>query len=395
MEGAHKARIESIDLLRGVVIILMALDHVRMYFGQGGWYAEPTNLATTTPLLFLTRWITHFCAPVFIFLGGTSASLYGAHGHSTREVSRYVLTRGLFLVFLELVIVNFGWTFDITFSYRLLQVIWAIGVSMVVLAALVYLPKWAIFAFGIVLVLGHNLLDPIQMVGAGPLALIWTILHQIQLVVFGPNFIVYFHYPLIPLVGLMALGYVFGTLYKGGFDAGRRKKWLLGMGAGAILLFLILRGFNLYGEPNPWRPQPILVYSVMSFLNTTKYPASLHFLLMTLGPALVFLALTEGVRNRVSETVLTYGRVSLFFYLVHIYVIHVLALVALAISGRSWTETIMTAQAFLGEGLADFGFPLYVVYLVWILVMVIMVPLSKWYRAYKKRHPEQRLLRYI
>ena len=395
MEGAHKARIESIDLLRGVVIILMALDHVRMYFGQGGWYAEPTNLATTTHLLFLTRWITHFCAPVFIFLGGTSASLYGAHGHSTREVSRYVLTRGLFLVFLELVIVNFGWTFDITFSYRLLQVIWAIGVSMVVLAALVYLPKWAIFAFGILLVLGHNLLDPIRMVGASPLALIWTILHQIELVVFGPNFIVYFHYPLIPLVGLMALGYVFGTLYKGGFDAGRRKKWLLGMGAGAILLFLILRGFNLYGEPNPWRPQPILVYSVMSFLNTTKYPASLHFLLMTLGPALIFLALTEGARNRVSETVLTYGRVSLFFYLVHIYVIHVLALVALAISGRSWTETIMTAQAFLGEGLADFGFPLYVVYLVWILVMVIMVPLSKWYRAYKKRHPEQRLLRYI
>ena len=395
MEGVRKARIESIDLLRGVVIILMALDHVRMYLADGGWYADPTNLATTTPLLFFTRWITHFCAPVFIFLGGTSAFLYGSHRHSTREVSHYVLTRGLFLVFLEWVVVNFGWTFDITFSYRFLQVIWAIGVSMVVLAALVYLPKWAIFAFGILLVLGHNLLDPIRMVGASPLALIWTILHQIELVVFGPNFIVYFHYPLIPLVGLMALGYVFGTLYEGGFDAGRRKKWLLGMGAGAILLFLILRGFNLYGEPNPWRPQPTLAYSVMSFLNTTKYPASLHFLLMTLGPALIFLALTEGARNRVSETVLTYGRVSLFFYLVHIYVIHVLALVALAISGRSWTETIMTAQAFLGEGLADFGFPLYVVYLVWILVMVIMVPLSKWYRAYKKRHPEQRLLRYI
>ena len=167
MEGTRKARIESIDLLRGVVIILMALDHVRMYLGEGGWYAEPTNLATTTPLLFLTRWITHFCAPVFIFLGGTSAFLYGTRQHSTRQVSHYVLTRGLYRwCSLELVIVNLGWTFDVTFSYRLLQVIWAIGVSMVVLAALVYLPNWAILAFGIILVFGHNLLDPIQMQGA-------------------------------------------------------------------------------------------------------------------------------------------------------------------------------------------------------------------------------------
>lgn len=395
VEGVRKARIESIDLLRGVVIILMALDHVRMYLAEGGWYADPTNLATTTPLLFFTRWITHFCAPVFIFLGGTSAFLYGSHRHSTREVSHYVLTRGLFLIFLELVVVNFGWTFDITFSFRFLQVIWAIGVSMVVLAGLVYLPKWAIFAFGMILIFGHNLLDPIQVQGAGPQSLIWYILHQNALVVFGPGAVVYFHYPLIPLVGLMALGYVFGVFYEEGFGAARRRKWLLGMGAAAILLFLILRGFNLYGEPSPWRPQPDLVGSVMSFLNTTKYPASLQFLLMTIGPALVFLALVERVKDRVSETILTYGRVSLFFYMAHIYMIHIVTLAALAASGRSWTHTIVTAQVYLSESLADFGFPLYVVYLIWVAVMVAMYPPSKWYRAYKKRHPEKWLLRYI
>jgi uncharacterized membrane protein len=395
MQGTRKARIESIDLLRGVVILLMALDHVRMYFGQGTFWAEPTDLATTTPLLFFTRWITHFCAPVFIFLAGTSASLYGARQSSTRPLSLYLLKRGLWLIFLELVLVNLGWTFDITFSFHFLQVIWAIGASMLVLAGLVYLPRWAILAFGLVLVFGHNLLDPIQMAGTSIQALIWYILHQNIVVEFGPNAAVYFHYPLIPLVGLMALGYVFGTLYRPEFGAARRRKWLLGMGAAAILLFLILRGFNLYGDPSPWSSQPTVVYSILSFLNTTKYPASLHFLLMTIGPALVFLALSESVKNRVAATVLVFGRVSLFFYLVHIYLIHLLALVSLELSGRSWTEWIITAQAFLSGSLADFGFDLYVVYLVWVLVIVAMYPLCRWYGVYKKGHPEFRLLAYI
>lgn len=395
MEGRPKARIESIDLLRGVVILLMALDHVRMYFGQGTWWAEPTNLHTTTPLLFLTRWITHFCAPVFIFLAGTSTYLYGARQQSTGQVSRYLLKRGMWLIFLELVIVNLGWTFDLTFSFRFLQVIWAIGVSMVILAGLVHLPKEATLAFGLVLVFGHNLLDPIQMQGTGVPALIWYILHQKIVVMFGPNAVVYFHYPLLPLVGLMALGYVLGSLYRPEFGAARRQRWLLWTGMAAMVLFLVLRGLNLYGDPNPWSRQPAPVYSIMSFLNTTKYPTSLHFLLMTIGPALVFLALTEGIQSRVAGVVLTFGRVSLFFYLVHIYAIHLLALVPLEISGRSWSEWIITAEEFTGGSLADSGFNLVVVYLVWALVMLEMFPLCKWYRAYKKGHPEQRLLAYL
>jgi uncharacterized membrane protein len=395
MEPTHKERIGSIDLLRGVVIILMALDHVRMYFGEGSWFADPTNLATTTPFLFFTRWITHFCAPVFIFLSGTSAALYGARLQNRRQLFRYLFTRGLWLIFLELVVVNFGWTFDITFSFRLLQVIWAIGASMVVLAFLIYLPKWAIFAFGIVMVGGHNLLDPIQMEGTTAPALAWYILHQKQLVIFSPGFVVDIYYPLIPLVGLIALGYVFGTFYQPGFSPVARKKWLLSIGTAAILMFFFLRGFNLYGEPNPWVQQPSLANSILSFLNTTKYPTSLQFLLMTLGPALVFLALTESAHNRLTEVVLTFGRVSLFFYVVHVYLIHLLGLVALAISGWSWTDSIITGEAFLSQRLAAFGFPLYVVYLVWGLVLLALYPLSRWYRLYKKGHPEQKLLSYV
>jgi uncharacterized membrane protein len=395
MVATRKPRIESIDLLRGIVIILMALDHVRMYFGQGSLYADPTDLSTTTPALFFTRWITHFCAPVFIFLAGTAASLYEARHPGTRQLSRYLLTRGLALIFLELVIVNFGWTFDITFSFRFIQVIWAIGASMVVLAGLVYLPRWAIFAFGIVTVAGHNLLDPIQAQGASFQAVIWYILHQEAFVSFLPNRIVYFHYPLIPLMGLMALGYLLGALYRPEFDAARRRRWLLGMGTAAILLFAILRGFNLYGEPNPWSPQPTPVYSLLSFLNTTKYPMSLQFLLMTMGPALIFLALVEGVKNRVTGVVLTFGAVSLFFYIIHIYVIHLLAFLALVISGRSWTDYIITAEAWVNQTTANFGFDLWVVYLVWALVVLGMYLPCRWYRVYKKAHPEKRLLAYI
>ncbi len=395
MESTHKERINSIDLLRGIVIILMALDHTRMYFGDGSWFADPTNLSTTTPLLFFTRWITHFCAPIFIFLAGTSAALYGARQQNTRQLFRYLLTRGLWLIFLELVVVNFAWTFDITFSFRFLQVIWAIGVCMVVLAFLVYLPKWAIFVFGIVVVAGHNLLDPIQVEGTTAPALIWYLLHQKQVVVFGPDSVVDVVYPLIPLVGLIALGYVFGTFYLPGFSPIARRKWLLRIGIAAILMFIILRGFNLYGDPNPWSQQPTLVNSILSFLNTTKYPTSLEYLLMTIGPGLIFLALTENVHNRITGVILTFGRVSLFFYIAHIFVIHFLALAALEISGWSWTEYIVTAEAFLSQRLAGFGFTLYVVYLVWVLVLLVMYPLSRWYRVYKKRHPEQKLLSYI
>jgi uncharacterized membrane protein len=260
----------------------------------------------------------------------------------------------------------------------------------------VYLPKWAIFTFGITLVAGHNLLDSIQMEGASLQALIWYILHQMQFVAFTPDLAVWFHYPLIPLVGLMALGYVFGMIYQPQFGAEKRRKWLFGIGIAVMLLFLILRGLNLYGDPNPWSSQLTLVNSILSFLNTTKYPMSLSYLLMTMGPALVFLALTEDVKIRgVANVILTFGGVPFFFYIVHIYLIHFLALLALVISGRSWTDYIITAKAYMDQTTANFGYPLYMVYLVWALVVLAMYPLCKWYRAYKKSHRENKLLAYI
>jgi len=248
-------RIESIDFLRGLVMIIMALDHVRMYFGLGTWYAEPTNLATTTPLLFFTRWITHFCAPVFVFLAGTSAFLYGMKKANVKETAPFLLTRGLWLIVVELVVINFAWTFDITYSFQILQVIWAIGVSMVVLSGLVFLPNKFIFAIGLILVFGHNLLDSIGFQGSSVSNIIWYTLHQPKVLFIDSTYEINFVYPVLPWIGLMALGYVFGAFYQKEIPAEQRRRWLLMIGISATLLFILLRGFNLYGEPGHWFPQ--------------------------------------------------------------------------------------------------------------------------------------------
>lgn len=247
-------RLPAIDFLRGLAMIIMALDHVRLYFGHGNWYSDPTNLETTTPALFFTRWITHFCAPIFVFLAGTSAFLYGSKQSSTKPLALFLFTRGLWLIFAELVIVNFAWTFDITFSYIILQVIWAIGISMLVLSALVFLPTKIIALIGLILVFGHNLLDSIKAFGAFPKDILWYILHQEHVLYVGKSTVIA-HYPALPWIGLIALGYAMGTFYTQNFDEEKRKRRLLQIGISAITLFLLLRGFNLYGEPNPWTSQ--------------------------------------------------------------------------------------------------------------------------------------------
>jgi uncharacterized membrane protein len=386
-------RIESIDFLRGLVMILMALDHTRMYFALGTWYAEPTNLATTTPLLFFTRWITHFCAPVFVFLAGTSAFLYRTKKHK-RETASFLFTRGLWLVFVELVIVNFAWTFDITYSFRILQVIWAIGLSMIVLSALVFLPDYLILALGTILVFGHNRLDPITVRGSDLQALAWYTLHQPNSV-FIDGTLINFVYPVLPWIGLMALGYVCGTLYRDDFPAEQRKKWLLGIGVAATLLFILLRAFNGYGEPREWDQQTSPVFTLLSFLNTTKYPPSLHFLLMTMGPALMFLALIEPVRNRLPKPVIVFGKVPFFFYILHLYMIHALATLLLVYQGGKWTDYIFSAENLRSGTLSDFGLSLAAVYVIWAAVIVLLYPLCKEYQRYRERNPSKWWLRYL
>jgi uncharacterized membrane protein len=391
-----KNRIASIDLLRGIVILLMALDHVRMYFGYGTWYSEPTDLSTTTPLLFFTRWITHFCAPVFVFLAGTSAFILGTQKETVQKLSRYLWTRGLWLILVEIVIVNLAWTFDLTYSFILLQVIWVIGISMLVLSALVFLQDQWILIIGLTLVLGHNLLDNIQMSGSGAKDLLWYTLHQPDVASIGGH-LVNFVYPVLPWIGLMALGYICGNLYKKDFPAEQRKRHLLTVGAGAILLFLLLRGFNLYGEPNPypWSTQSSTTFTVLSFLNLTKYPPSLQFLLMTMGPALIFLALSEFVSQRISRPFLTFGRVPLFFYIAHLYIIHTLAMAFLAYSGRDWREYIISAQGIRSGALINFGLDVGGIYLVWLIIIVLMYPLCKWYQAYKENNSSKWWLSYL
>lgn len=387
-------RITSIDFLRGVVMIIMALDHVRMYFAHGTWYSEPTNLSTTTPLLFFTRWITHFCAPVFVFLTGTSAFLYGSNKTNTKQVAWYLFTRGIWLVIAELTIVNFAWTLDVTFSFRILQVIWAIGLSMLGLSALVFLPIKLILVLGVIIIFGHNLLDPIELHGASALELIWYVLHQPNTLFLG-NTLVSLVYPVLPWLGLMALGYGFGMFYVKDFNEGNRRRCLLGIGLSTVLLFLFLRGFNFYGEPRPWNTQRSFIFTVMSFLNTTKYPPSLHFLLMTMGPALIFLALIEKVQNKITTRIVVFGKVPFFFYIIHLYLIHALAVLTLVFSGRDWHEYILSAQRLSSGALSNFGFSLESVYLIWLLVLALLYPLCGWYQRYKENNPTKWWLSYL
>jgi uncharacterized membrane protein len=395
MKASAGKRIQSIDLLRGVVILLMALDHVRMYFGYGTWNAEPTNLAATTPQLFLTRWITHFCAPVFVFLSGTSAYLFAIKKSNTKETSRFLLTRGLWLIVSELVIVNFAWTFDKSYSFRILQVIWAIGISMIALSVLVYLPNKFILGVGIIIVFAHNLLDGINVNGNSFIDLLWYTLLQPKFLILDSGNIINFVYPVLPWIGLMALGYVTGAFYTLDYDPIKRRQWLLWIGTSATILFIFLRGFNLYGETKSWSDQSSSIYSVLSILNTSKYPPSLQFLLMTMGPALIFLSNGETVRNRISVLLTTFGKVPFFFYIVHLYFIHTLAALYLVLEGHTWDEYILTAREMMSGGLGNFGVGLEMVYLIWIMVIVVLYPLCKWYKGYKESHPEKQWLSYL
>ena len=392
--NVDSSRIASIDLLRGLVMVVMALDHVRMYFGLGTWYSSPTDLATTTPGLFFTRWITHFCAPVFIFLAGTSAFLRGAKSTSTSHTALFLLTRGLWLVAVELVIVNFGWTFDFTYSVLILQVIWAIGISMIVLAGLVFLPMPGILAIGLILVLGHNLLDPISRHGLGFLDYAWYILHQPQFITSNGRLISIF-YPVLPWAGLMALGYAFGTVFKSEVPMARRTSLLLTAGVGATILFIVLRLFNMYGEPLPRQTLDSSTFTLISFLNTTKYPPSLQFLLMTMGPALMFLALIEHARPRATNPLVVFGKVPFFFYIVHIYLIHALAMATLAFTGWDWREYILSAPRFQSGRLDSFGFGLEAVYTLWAIVIVVLYPLCRWYQKVRQNNPGKWWLSYL
>lgn len=389
-----KSRVESIDLLRGTVMIFMALDHVRDYFHWGAFHYDPTDLSKTSVVLFFTRWITHYCAPTFVFLAGTSAFIVGTR-KGTKELSVFLLKRGLWLIFLELVVVNFGWFFNIHLPLLGLLVIWAIGFGMLMLAAFVYLPWQVILTAGVILVAGHNALDGYHVAGDGAWAMTWSVLHEFNFFNLSTGQTLLTGYPVIAWTGVMFLGYCFGKFYTPSFDPSRRKKILIYLGSSAIVLFIVLRFINGYGDSNHWSTQSSPLYTFLSFLKVSKYPPSLLYVLMTLGPGILFLALTEDHIGAFARKITVLGRVPMFYYLVHIYLIHIFAMAAAVFAGYSPSVMILNTWVNNSPDLTNYGFGLGATYLVWIGLLIVLYPLCQWYDAYKMNHREKWWLSYL
>jgi uncharacterized membrane protein len=393
--SARTARIESIDLLRGIVMIIMALDHTRDYFNRSAYLFDPTDLQHTTAALFLTRWITHFCAPIFMLLSGISAWLYGRKNGRT-AAAFFLLTRGLWLIVAELFIVTLGWTFNLHYGIFILQVIWAFGISMIVLSGLVYARRGMLLAIALLLIGGHDLLDGIHVSGSGFPAILWSFLHTQAGFTEGPiHFFV--GYPILPWIGLIALGYWFGELYDLNRDPAQRRRLLRRLGLGAIGLFILIRAFDGYGDPSHWSVQRNPVFTILSFINVSKYPPSLLYILMTIGPALLFLSAAEKPLTALTRPLAVIGRVPMFYYLVHIYFLHALAIVAAAVSGFPPSTMVnLTNWVTSNPQLKGYGFGLGVVYAVWIGTVIILYPLCRWFDRYKRSHlAEQKWLSYL
>jgi len=438
-----RSRFDSIDILRGLVMVVMALDHTRDYFTDVRAYG-PESLYASSFALFLTRWITHFCAPTFVFLAGTGAFIFGFRVQSKKELSWFLLSRGLWLVVLELTFVHWAWSFNLDFLHNGGAVIWAIGWSMVVLAGLVFLPTWAITVFGVVMICVHNLFDKVTPDHFGSLGWLWAILHagglafekqfgihpdlaagtvglgaspfgagplsaiasviakKSDTVAFGAG------YPLIPWIGVMAAGYGFGQLFL--LEPQVRRRWFLTIGLGLTVAFIVLRASNTYGDRNPWSPpneqgaqqwqkdmearhQPVpprqmsdAEFTICSFLNCWKYPPSLLYLLMTLGPAIASLAIFEGGLGWVGRFFVVFGRVPLFYYLLHLPLIH--GLLILTDLFRYGFSPYLSEACFADpkNRPLDYGYSLPVVYLIWMAVVLMLYPLCRWYGDFKRRH---------
>ena len=379
------ARDNSIDWLRGLVMVVMVLDHARDFFF--GLRPSPTDLATTTPVLFATRIVTHVCAPTFVFLAGTAAFLYGRK-RSPRERSLFLLTRGLWLVLLEVMVIRLGWIPDLGYHFTLLQVIWAIGWSMLVLAALSRLPLIAVATFGAAMVLGHNLFDRVQASSWGDFAWLWHVLHQPGPVTIAPGHIVMVAYPLVPWIGVMALGFAFGAAFA--LPAAERRGLCLRLGVGLVLAFAVIRGLDGYGDPKPWGQMSSALWTAMSFVNVTKYPPSLAYLCMTLGPALIALSLAPARADGFwARPLVVFGRVPLFFYVAHLFL--------LRYSSAPLGFVRFGAKAFLPPPQGTGGSPelgLGMAYLAWLVTLLVLYPACVWYGRVKasRAHP---LLAYL
>jgi uncharacterized membrane protein len=400
------SRLDSIDLVRGIVMALMALDHVRDYMSSaalGPNRFDPMDASQTTPAYFFTRWVTHFCAPTFVFLAGTGAFLAGSRGKTKGQLSWFLLSRGLWLALLEVTYVHYCWSFDWDVHQRGGAVIWAIGWSMVGLSALVWLPTSAVAALGVAVIAFHNQFDVIRGEELGDRGWIWYLLHQPNQFEWRPGYRFATPYPVLPWLGVMAAGYGLGAMML--LDRPQRRRQLLGLGLALIALFVGLRYFNHFGDPQPWKEQPgrevplvggletsepwgARILTLFSFLNCTKYPPSLMFLLMTLGPSIAALALFDRPIGWLGRLFVVFGRVPLFYYLLHLPLIHGLA-VALDYHRFGWSPIGSSSLWNLSAEKVpqDYGFDLLTIYGLWIAVIVVLFPFCYGFMLLKRRYP--------
>ncbi|MFI5161136.1 MAG: DUF1624 domain-containing protein [Sphingobacteriales bacterium] len=381
---APKYRIESIDILRGLIMLIMALDHTRDFFHLHS--PNATDLATTTPILFFTRWITHFCAALFVFLSGVSVNLAGAR-RTKKQLSLFLIKRGLWLVFIEWVVVTFAFSLDPLFHMILFQVIWVIGVSMIILGLLIWLPMPVIAVIGGLLFFGHDILDYIKLPELGAAGFLWKLLFTAfgYFDPIGKTHSLLILYALLPWTGVMLTGYVMGQVYRPSFDPAKRKQVLLSSGIILISLFVFLRAFNIYGDPAPWAVQKTTALSVISFFNVSKYPPSLMYLCMTIGPGLLILSVTEKMNNKLTRVLIIYGNVPFFYYILHFYLLRAFNIILFFIQGYTIKDIISPGQTFAFHP-AGFGVNLFGVYMVWFMVIATLYFPCRWYSKYKKTH---------
>lgn len=371
-----RERIASLDIIRGAVMVLMAIDHVRVFAGV------PTN---GPPAVFFTRWVTHFCAPGFIFLAGTAAYLYGEKVGSRTSLAKFLVVRGLWLVLLELTVLRFGWTFNFDYAnFTFAGVIWVIGWSMVVLAALVFLPVRAVGVIGLAIILLHNGLAPVLQGGENPSAIMRVLYAGGDFQLAGLNFVVL--YVLIPWAGVIAAGYAFGVVMRASPE--RRRKICIRIGVGAIVLFIVLRATAFYGDPNAWSADR----GPLAFLNPAKYPPSLQFLLMTLGPTILAIPFLENAKSRFAGWLRVFGQVPFFFYVLHIPLIHLSALlISLVRTPESTGWLIANHPMQPPEVPPGYRWSLGLLYLVWAIVVVVLYFACRWYAGIKARSNNQAL----
>jgi len=385
-------RFTSIDFTRGLVMVIMALDHVREFMHKTSMTHDPTNLETTTTVLFLTRWVTHLCAPAFVFLAGTSAYISMRRKNNLHESRKFLLTRGIWLLVLEFAVINFALWFDIHYRFLILEVIGAIGLSFIVLSFLLRLPSRIIGIIGIILIIIQNLVHGIPVPSDPVAAFMFSVLFQPGLTQLTPDHSFYTAYPLISWLGIMLAGFSFGEAFN--HDPERRKKIFFRSGLAVLSAFFIIRVLNIFGDPSAWSLQKNWVFTILSFLNVSKYPPSLLFTFLFAGITILLLSFSENYKSRLTGMISVYGRVPLFYFIIHLYIIHAGMLVVLFIQGFGMKDFVFGAFR-NGRPETGGGTGLAVVYILWIGLVLILYPICKWFGEYKAAHPEKKLLRFL